>query len=329
LAERFLGDPYLWPQIWERNQYILDAHWIYPGDPLLLSSVAGQPETLEFEGEGDGTGLPAEALEGAGAGMNVDTSSSAPEPLGSESDIYCSGFIGDLEEEFPLHIAGSEYEVLAPSLEGMSLEGSEGAYGSLESVKFMLSTGDIVYLDGGRDRGVMVGDVYTVIWPAESVTHPVTKKSVGRIYRYQGKVRVMSVQEDRAIAEVSAACGPVVVGWALRPFEPEPVPLGRLGGLRPANVPVAAEALADAPVILGSVNGTLNLGEDTVVFIDRGEEHDVVPGDMYTVYRMNQKGLPPVVMGELAVLSVHRRTSLARVVASRYSIYAGDRLDLK
>ena len=32
LSNRFYGDPYLWPQLWERNQYVLDAHWIYPGD---------------------------------------------------------------------------------------------------------------------------------------------------------------------------------------------------------------------------------------------------------------------------------------------------------
>ena len=31
LSEANLGDPYLWPRIWEANQYILDAHWIYRG----------------------------------------------------------------------------------------------------------------------------------------------------------------------------------------------------------------------------------------------------------------------------------------------------------
>lgn len=36
LAERFYGDPYLWPQLWENNTYITDSHWIYPGDPLLI-----------------------------------------------------------------------------------------------------------------------------------------------------------------------------------------------------------------------------------------------------------------------------------------------------
>ena len=39
IARARLGDPYLWPQIWERNQYILDAHWIYPGDPLVMSGT--------------------------------------------------------------------------------------------------------------------------------------------------------------------------------------------------------------------------------------------------------------------------------------------------
>ena len=34
ISKRFLNNPYLWPQIWEENKYITDAHWIYPGDPL-------------------------------------------------------------------------------------------------------------------------------------------------------------------------------------------------------------------------------------------------------------------------------------------------------
>src|SRR5207245_10365560 len=36
LADLAFGNPYLWPQIWDQNRYILDSHWIYPGDPLLL-----------------------------------------------------------------------------------------------------------------------------------------------------------------------------------------------------------------------------------------------------------------------------------------------------
>ena len=40
LSKRFLGNPYLWPQIWDQNRYIRDAHWIYPGDPIVLPKVS-------------------------------------------------------------------------------------------------------------------------------------------------------------------------------------------------------------------------------------------------------------------------------------------------
>ena len=40
IAARYLKSPYLWPQIWDQNKYITDAHWIYPGDPILLPKMA-------------------------------------------------------------------------------------------------------------------------------------------------------------------------------------------------------------------------------------------------------------------------------------------------
>jgi hypothetical protein len=39
--------------------------------------------------------------------------------------------------------------------------------------------------------------------------------------------------------------------------------------------------------------------------------------------------LPPVVIGELAILSVHKSSSVAKIIESRYPVYIGDRLELK
>jgi hypothetical protein len=82
-------------------------------------------------------------------------------------------------------------------------------------------------------------------------------------------------------------------------------------------------------VILFSIDDVISLGQDHVVYIDRGADQDVTPGDIYTIYRMNRDGLPPIVLGELAVLSVHKSSSVAKIIESRYPIYIGDRLDLK
>lgn len=330
LAGRFYGNPYLWPQLWERNQYILDAHWIYPGDPLILGPQVQPVETLTgtgqngetFPGEEETPAVPGVLTPGAAAG--------APVPLGSESDIYCTGFIGELDEKFPYSITGSEYEVLNKELwPNQRTRKVEGNWGTVNTVKYGLYTGDIVYLNAGRSGGLTAGTVLTAIEPSRQVVHPVGGTVYGRYYHYLGRVRVLSVQDSTAIAEIVHSCDPIPVGTLLRNFEPEPVPLGRPTAMRPVNFPAAAEKLRNAPVILFSQDNLVSLGQDHVVYIDQGEDANVTPGDVYTIYRQNRDGLPPIVLGELAVLSVHGKSSLAKIIESRYPIYVGDRLDLK
>src|SRR5471032_2187434 len=41
LGAKFYGNAYLWPQLWESNTWVTDAHWIYPGDTLLVEGETG------------------------------------------------------------------------------------------------------------------------------------------------------------------------------------------------------------------------------------------------------------------------------------------------
>jgi len=334
LAARFYNDPYLWPQLWERNRYILDAHWIYPGDPLVLGPEVAPVETLAG-GVGEEP-LPEEPVDQAPPMEEVLTSgaaASAPVPLGAESDIYCTGYVGEPEEGFAHVIIGSEFEAMLPSIQGMAPRGHKGgdlgrSFGP-KTVKYNLATGDILYISGGRAEGLSPATVFTVVAPGRPIIHPLTGGVFGRYYSYRGRVRILSVQETTAIAEIVHTCDPVLVGQFLMPFEPEPVPLDRVTAMRPVNFPANPESLQEAPVILTSDDDIVSLGQDHVVHIDQGSDQDVTPGDVYTIYRMNRPGLPPVVLGELAVLSVHPRSSVAKIIRSRYPIYVGDRLERK
>ena len=362
IAGSLLGDPYLWPQLWEANQYILDAHWIYPGDPIVVTTTAtaqamapgagvvGRPigdaqadlgELTEQAGDpsaGDGSEDPFASLLGGDSsgpgdgwdqGFADDSAPSAPIPLGYESDIYCSGYIGDLDEEFPYSIAGSEYEFLTPSLASLRGQKMTGLWGKGDTEKYGLENGDIVYLDSGSADGLSAGELLTVIEPQRKVRHPLTEKLVGRIYGYIGRIRVLSVQEETAIGEIVRTCKPVPVGSKLRIFEPEPVPLRRTTPIRPVNFPTDNDQLDDAPTIIESVDNIMSLAAGYLVYVDKGEAQDVLPGDIFTIYRRGRRGYPPIILGELGILSVTENTSLARILRSRRVVYAGDVLVIK
>lgn len=333
LAAQYYGDPYLWPQLWEQNRYILDAHWIYPGDPLLIDvEVTSADEYTESVADVavPGAGPPAADDPYRGV-LTADAAAGAPLPLGAEADVYCSGFISTPEEDLPYALIGSEHGALRPYL-GVSAGGDESWVfrSSVETTRYDLATGDVVYIDGGRVAGLQAGEILSVVQPEEMVRHPLQRRQlVGRYYDSLARLRVLSVQEDTAIGEILEACSPVNVGARMRAFTPEPIPLARPTRMRPLNLPVAEEELVDAPSIVYSEDRQVSLGQGSLVYIDRGEADDVLPGDVFTIYRRNDPGLPPIVMGELAVLSVEDRTALARILESRYTIYVGDRLDLK
>lgn len=336
LAKRFYGNPYLWPQLWEKNQYIRDAHWIYPGDPLVTGIKVAPVESLSQvspPAAGGAVGTPAEGepepppqVPGVESAVKA---TSPPVPLGWESDIYCGGYVADAGEKFAYEIIGSEFDNLTPKLNPhYHMKQLKGIFGRT-GAKVDMFTGDIVYLNGGAKAGLVAGTLYTIIGPERPVIHPVTAELFGSFYQYRGRVRVLSVQDDTAIAEIVFSCDSVIEGDRLLPFEPEPVPLGRTSPMRPVNLPVAADKLKDAPAIIYSRDNIIALGQDHVVWIDRGSDQNVTPGDIFTIYRTSDRGMPPLVLGELAVLSVQKRSAMAKITESRSTIFLGDRLDPK
>src|SRR4030042_3751758 len=89
LAQKFLGNPFLWPQIWEQNKYIRDAHWIYPGDPLVIGVKAEEVSPPAAPEQPQAPAPGAEGTPGAGA-------AGAPGPGGGEGEVVPVGGGNDL-----------------------------------------------------------------------------------------------------------------------------------------------------------------------------------------------------------------------------------------
>ncbi len=72
-----------------------------------------------------------------------------------------------------------------------------------------------------------------------------------------------------------------------------------------------------------SLDDLATLGQGYLVSIDLGQEDGVVPGNVFTIYRYVYDGAPRKVLGTLAVLTVQREHSTARIMESKDYILRG------
>lgn len=315
LAKQFLGDPYLWPQLWEKNTYIRDAHWIYPGDPLIVgvkTEVAPPAEPAPAPGGGDtGEAVESRPSEPGGAGGEVPpeegsgTLAGKLVTVGTEDDVYCFAYL--------------DAEDARPSLTVFSAE----------QIDFQedFSTGDIVYLSGGEAEGVRAGQEYFVNVPVRKLRHPHTRATLGLVVRQLGRIKVLCTQEHTSTAEIVASCDAIPVGAWLTPYEPLPVPMTLLTApLQRCDQPPDTTKGA----IVYARDDAESFAADQMVMIDLGEADQVEPGTVLTIFRENKvEGAPRLLLGELAVLVAGDHWATAKILSSTAPLRVGDRIELK
>jgi len=309
IAGRYLKNPYLWPQIWDQNKYVTDAHWIYPGDPLVLPKLA---VVAEQAGQAPGEGLPegiaeeGEVALGEAPGAGEAGAAAALGPVTEELSLQCAMYIVQDREDESLYLVGSE-------------QGAD---------KMALSERDIVYLNKGSNAGVKAGDLYTLHHVAYPVRHPVSGKKLGTKIETTGWVKVILVQEDTACAVIEQACLDVHAGDYLKPFEKVNVPMvvrrAPAECCEPANGKIARHVvdLQDDATIAGT---------GQFVTIDAGTDDGVAPGNVFAVYRIQYPSVPTPrdAVGEATVVSVRERTATAKLTYARKEVMVGDEVELR
>jgi LysM domain len=303
LSRTYLGNPYLWPQIWDQNRYVTDAHWIYPGDPLLLPQVALiSPEAGQPGEEGE---LGEEGL-GEGPGGPGVTPGTVLYPLSEEATMQCAMYIVSEREDDALKVLGSE-------------QGSS---------KVALSQYDILYINKGSNAGVKEGDVYSLHHVAYNLKHPVTGKHLGTKVETTGWARILLAQENSATAVVEQACADIHAGDYLKPLEKANVPLTLRRDPADRLTPPTGKT---AGYVVDIADDAMIAARGHLVSLDVGSDAGVAPGNVFSVYRIMYPSVPTSrnVVGEVAVLAVRDRTSTAKVTYSTDAIMPGDQIELR
>jgi len=314
LSARYLKNPLLWPQIWNDNKYITDAHWIYPGDPLVLKKIevvaetAGQTPTTPT---GEEAGAAAAAAQAA-AGLQGSTESPLY-PATEGTTLQCAPQILAKRDDEGLKIVGSE-------------EGDRD--------KTTFGDRDILYLNKGSNAGLKPGDVFTSHKLGKTVTHPVKGGSLGRKVVTTGWVRVLLVQETSATVVVEQACTEIRPGEYLTPFERIPIPLVLRRPPADRMTPPSGKAqgyLVDIGESTGEGVDSQIAAAGHLVYVDLGTQTGVAPGNLLTAWRIEFPKTPSSrhVTGELAVLLVREKMALARVLYSPTTLELGDHVEIR
>jgi LysM repeat protein len=313
LAQRYYQNPFLWPQIWDANKYIPNAHWIYPGDPVLIPPLTPiSDQMIAQEGQPGTTGGP-EGGGGESPGPAVPAPSEKLYPIALDVDLYCSGFIVPDVGGWKVRIVGNEEE----------------------NYKVALSTFDIVYLNQGEADGISPGDEFTILQDVRKINHPINGEPLGDYVVQTGRLKVVATQERTSTAQITYACDASLVGDYLVPFEPKEVP--NLSDLPPVDR-FSLEGPNQKGYIIFAKDDLTSLGENNEVQIDVGAADGITVGTRLIVYRNQTQGyektgferdIPRRVLGEMVVYSVQDSTATGRIIQMYDYVQQGDMVEVR
>jgi hypothetical protein len=203
LSEKFLNDPFLWPRLWQSNQYITNPHWIYPGNPVrfhpfeeakappakpaeikppeVKPPAVGPPEIKPPEGKPEIARKPSEKEKPAEAPVPPVIPPQAalrPEAIPPGEERW-AGFI--TKKDFP----GI----------GVVVEAKEPG-------RLIMAEGDIVYLAFRTRDPIEIGERFTIFRISPVITHPLTGESLGRKVSILGECKIIGAQDAMYTAQI-------------------------------------------------------------------------------------------------------------------------------
>jgi LysM repeat protein len=245
ISAKFLKDPFLWPKLWERNPYITNPHWIYPGNPIQLTAVEPpKKEAVKEESKKVVEEKPKEVEEKPKEAVKEqEVKKVEPAPVEKKPETVAEQKPAPpemkpvpLEEE-----AAEEEEEAIPEEKPVKAEKKRVYFREIRSAGFMsdieyrgigivleskdgkslMAEGDIIYLTFRTSEPISIGDKYTVFRAADEIEHPVTEKRIGRKYNIIGNIQLIDQYGSFFTAKVIECFDAIMAGDYIQPYSKE------------------------------------------------------------------------------------------------------------
>ncbi len=256
-----------------------------------------------------------------------------------DAQMYCSGVVTTKVQHDSYVISGAE-----------------------SNEKIVFSEGDEVFINKGSADGVKIGDQFQVTrvetdplryaWftPQQDI-----ERAMGTFVADMGRVRVVSVQQKTAVAEIVHSCDYLQRGDMIEAFVPRPAP-----SFKPATAKFDSYAQptgkSKAMVVFGQNFASL-MGAGRIVYVNLGAGQGVKVGDYFRIFRYQDEhresayqpssmayrvyglgstphpyaadDLPRDILGEGIVLRTGPNASTVLITNSLHAIFAGDYVEME
>ena len=261
IAERFLEQPWFWPELWRVNAEIANPHLIYPGDRIRFVMVDGQPG-LELERGEVGRTVRLTPVEGSGAATGSGTERLEPsiraEPL-----------------------AGAIPAIRFDAIRGFLSNSRVVAVGTLEQAPYVIQGQERRLLTGAGDSLYAFGDLvqrasYALVRPGVTYIDPDTDEVLGVEAVDIATGRVVSQERIVSTVEVLSARQNVRIGDRLLPTEER--------SMRSTFFPSPPKQAIEANII-AVAGGVSQVSQFDTVVINRGADADLEEGNVLAIFR--------------------------------------------
>lgn len=303
ISQRFIKDPYYWPNLWSNNPFIANPHLIYPGQKVAIYD--GRIELVPEFPKSD----EAKAEE-----------STAPAPSSEAA-------VAEPAEELPVVQEAITIRTMGGA-EGFVSQDQIDSAGTLIDAtdnRLLMATGDTVFCDMKNLSGTNPGDIFSLVEVGAEVFHPVSGQPMGKQVAEVGSLEVLSVNDSVATARIINATREIHRTNLLIPFKAPMMEIDLKRSEQPAE-----------GVIISAKESKIGIGQNDIIYIDLGSADGVEPGNMVNLIRKRKPSdfivkktevnLPDVLLGAAVILTTEQHTASALVIKSVQALYRGDQV---